>query len=139
MPRIVQITVPSEETEKLLAEVAIIDGVIGIQHHRGASVSPPGDVISMEVVTPALHQLMLLLDRLGVGRDSSSSLVTTHPLSIISTTHAGAITTDSSEPTWQEIELEIGHESNMTPNGLLLMCCSGVLAAVGITMDSLHR
>lgn len=138
MPRIVQITVPSDETETLLAEVGTIDGIIGIQLHRGGSVLPPGDIVSVELITPALHKLMVSLDRLGIGSDSNSSFVTTHPLSIVSTSHASAITTDTSEATWEEIELEIGHESNMTPNGLLLMCCSGVLAAVGITMDSLH-
>lgn len=138
MPRILQITVPSDKTEKLLAELATIDGVIGIQLNRSASVLPPGDVVSMEVLTPALHQLMVSLDRLGIGRDPSSSFVTSHPHSVVSPSHAESITTDTSEATWEEIELEISHESNMTANGLLLMCCSGVLAAVGITMDSLH-
>jgi hypothetical protein len=138
MPRSVQITVPPQQTDALVDEIKALEGLIGLRVQRGISIQPPGDIITLEITTAALHNLMRLLDRFGVGADASSSAVTSHPQSIVSAAHARVISQDSSEATWEEMELTIGHESNMTVNGLLLMAIAGIVAAIGISTDTLH-
>ena len=137
MPRSVEITVPPERTEQLVAEIGRLEGLVGLRVLKGASVRPPGDVLSLEVTTPALHKLMAMLDRHGVGEDSRSGAVTSHPLGVVSAHRADWLAADSSEAIWEEMELTIGLESNMTANGLLLMTASGILAAIGIGVGAL--
>jgi hypothetical protein len=119
MPRSMQITVPPAHTEKLVAEIQKLDGLIGLRLQRGVSIQPSGDIVSLEVTTPALHEIMRVLDRLGIGADANSSAVTNYPLAIVTASQAEAVAADSSDATWEEIELTIGRESNMTVNGLL--------------------
>lgn len=138
MPRSVQITVPSDRTDALVAEIKAVSGLIGLSVQRGISVHPPGDVVSVEVSTPALHVLMRLLDRQGLCTSAASSIRTSQPLSVIAASQAEVIAGDSSEATWEEMELTIARESNMTVNGLLLMASAGVIAVVGISTDALH-
>lgn len=138
MPRSVQITVPSDRTDPLVAEIKNISGLISLSVQRGVSVHPPGDVVSAEVSTPALHALMRLLDRQGLSTSAASSTRTSQPLSVVAASQAGMIAGDSSEATWEEMELTIARESNMTADGLLLMASAGVVAVIGISTDALH-
>lgn len=138
MPRSVQITVPSDQTDTLVAEIKSLTGLIGLSVQRGTSIHPPGDVISVEVSTRALHALMQRLDRQGFLASAAISTRTNQPLSVIASSQAEAIAADSSEATWEEMELTIARESNMTANGLLLMVSAGVIAAVGISTNALH-
>ncbi|MBW3567098.1 MAG: DUF389 domain-containing protein, partial [Proteobacteria bacterium] len=48
------------------------------------------------------------------------------------------ITKDSAEATWEEMELMIAREGNMTLNGMLLMAVAGVIASVGLMNSVLH-
>lgn len=138
MPRNVQITVPSERTDHLVAEIRGLEDLIGLQVQRGISIYPPGDVVSVSLATSALHELMRLLDQIGLGHDASVSAMSSDPLSMIAAPQAETLTADVSEATWEEMELTIAHESNMTVNGLLLMAASGILAAVGISTNAVH-
>jgi uncharacterized membrane protein len=138
MPRSVRITVPSDRTDTLVAEIKDVDGLISLSVQRGISVQPPGDVVSVEVTTLALHALMRLLDRQGLSTSAASSTRTSEPLSVVAASQAEVIANDSSEATWEEMELTIARESNMTVNGLLLMASAGVIAVVGISTDTLH-
>lgn len=65
MPRTVQISVPPERTAEVLAEMQRLGGLLGLRLQRGASLEPEGDVISAEVTSAALHDLMRVLDRLA--------------------------------------------------------------------------
>lgn len=138
MPRSVQITVPSDRTDTLVAEIKNVSGLIGLSVQRGISVQPPGDVVSVEVSTPALQALMRLLDRQGLSTSAATSTRTSQPLSIVAASQAEVIAGDSSEATWEEMELTIARASNMSVNGLLLMASAGVIAVVGISTDALH-
>jgi len=138
MPRIVQIALPPEQTEALIGEIKQLDGLIGLTVQRGVSLLPPGDVISADLTTHALHELARLLDRHGIGRGAGNSIRTTQPLGIISPRHIQALRQDPSDALWEEMEATVVHESNMSISGLLLMAFSGIVAAVGISTDALH-
>lgn len=81
---------------------------------------------------------MRLLDAHGIGQASGGSITTSEPTSLISAPSAEAITRDSNEATWEEMEAVIGKETNTTVNTLLLMGACGVLATIGIATNALH-
>jgi hypothetical protein len=137
MPRSVQISVPSEKTDDVIREMMKVQGLTGLRLQRGISLMPPGDSISVEITSRSLQDLMRLLDRMGIGQ-SIGSVVTSHPLGIVSSPHASILATDTSEAIWEEVELTIGRESNMTLNGLLLMIAAGCVTVIGISTGALH-
>lgn len=137
MPRIVEVTVAPSDTERLLDDLGQARGVIGVRLQRGASVSPPGDVVSITITNRGLHPLVAALQSRGIGQ-SQGSLTTSGPLSVVAPGHADAVSSDTSEASWEEMEQEIARESNMTANGLAVMSLSGVLAAVGLSNNALH-
>lgn len=138
LPRQIEIVSPSDKSDLLLARLQAIDGVIGTRLQRGASRHPPGDVISADVLNRGLPEVCRLLADQKVGADGSSSFSTSEPKSLVQSSAAEAIARDSSETTWEEIELIIGKESNMTANAMLVMFVSGVIATIGIATNALH-
>ncbi|WP_241175870.1 hypothetical protein [Modestobacter sp. KNN46-3] len=82
---------------------------------RGVSLQPPGDVISVEVTNRRLAAVMRLADRCGVGQESSVSLSTSRPASVLSAGRQDDALQDITSGTAEEIELDIGRESTMTP------------------------
>lgn len=138
MPRTVQVTVPAARAQGLIARLKDVDDLIGLRHFARASVKSPGDVISLEVTDRRLHDVMRLLLEEGVGRDPGTSIVTSAPTSVVSSEFTERVARDRTEWTWEEMELEIGRESNMTLNGVLVMAVSGVVAAVGVATGAVH-
>lgn len=138
MPRQIEIVSPSEQSGFLLTKLQEIDGVIGTRLERGVSQQPRGDVISADVLNRALPEVCRFLAEQKVGANSSSSFSTSEPKSLVQSSVSEAIARDSSEATWEEIELVIGKESNMTVNTLLVMFVSGVIATIGIATNALH-
>lgn len=138
MPRQIQIVSPSERSNFLLTGLHGISGVIGTRLQRGASQQPPGDVISVDVLNRSLPVVCRFLADQGVGADQSSSFSTSEPRSLVQASAAEAIARDTSETPWEEIELIIGKESNMTINAMIVMFISGIVATIGIATNALH-
>lgn len=138
MPRTIDVTAPTEKTDQLVGDIKQLQGLIGLRLQRGASLQPPGDVITIETTNRSLPTLMQLLERHGAGRESGLSITTSAPISVISPSSASAIVSDVSESTWEEMEIVMAKESNMTVNAMLVMAISGILAAIGIATNALH-
>lgn len=138
MPRVVHLTVPSQTTAAVLADIGRLRGVLGVQVQRSSSIQPPGDVITVQLPTNELQPLMRVLDIHGIGRGPGSSFATTEPVSLVSASGAAALVREASDASWEEMELLIGKESNMSPSAMLIMALSGILAALGIATDALH-
>jgi hypothetical protein len=138
MPRRVEIAVQPQTTGPLVDAIAGLPGLLGLRVQQGVSRLPPGDVVTVEITNRGLHELVRLLDGHGVGSSPAGSYSTSEPVGIVSASSAAEIVTDSSEATWEEMEVVIGKNSNMTVNAFLVMSISGVLAVVGIATDALH-
>lgn len=138
MPRIVEIALPSKQTDPLISEIKKLKQLISLRVQRGISLHPSGDVITLEITDRSLHGLMQLLNKRRMLQDPDVSVTTSQPLSIISKPSAIEITNDSSEAIWEEMQIMISRESNMTVNSLIIMSISGVLAAIGIATNALH-
>lgn len=138
MPRTVDITLPSNKTDALIADIKKLNGILGIKVHRKLSLQPEGDVISLGVTDRSLNQLMLLLDEKKLFEDSGVSITTSDPLSIVSKSSSGLSSSDVNEATWEEMVGSISKQSNMTINNMFIMFLSGVLAVTGIITNALH-
>lgn len=138
MIRTIQTVVASETTDQLLAELRQVPGLLGLRVQRQGSVHPPGDVVSLDATNSSLHAIVRLLAGYRSGGDGELSILTTEPISAVSPSHSQWIARDSSESTWEEMQMRIGKDSNMTVNAMMVMFVAGVLAAVGISTNALH-
>lgn len=138
MPRTVEITVPSAQTDRLIEALDSREEVLGLQLQRGSSVYPPGDIITISTTNRSMQQLVRLLDEHGIGSDSGTSMTTSEPVSLIVPSATERLVHDTNEATWEEIESVTAKESNTTLNALIVMAISGVLAAIGLATNALH-
>lgn len=138
MPRTVEIVTPSSRTELLLAELNQFPGVASLKVQHGVSLKPRGDVTTVQLTNRALPDFMRLLDSLGIGQESGTSIATSSPLSIVSPSDNSAIVDDSSEATWEEAEQTLVKESDATLNTLALMALAGTIATIGIATNAVH-
>lgn len=138
MPRTVEVTVSSDQTDGLVESLRSRDEVLSVRLQRGASVKPPGDVISISTTNQDVQALARILDAHGIGTSPSTNLSTTELVSLVVPSARDRLNHDTSEGTWEEIETVIGKESNATGNTLAVMAISGFIAAVGLATNALH-
>ena len=138
MPRKVEITLPSHQTDELIPEIKQLKGMIGLRLQRNASIHPPGDVMTVEITNRGVNRLLRLLDQHGVGRGSSSSITTSEPFSLISASAAEDIEQDTNDVPWEEMKTLIANDANMNVNVMIAMFIAGVFAAIGIATNALH-
>lgn len=138
MSRQVQISLAPHLTDQFISEIEPIEGVTGISLHKGASIKPKGDVITVELTNPALLDLMQRLEARGLGKSADSSIVTSELLSSVSSPEARQLTREPSDATWEEMESSLLKESNTNLNTLFLMFAAGVIAAMGVSTNTLH-
>ncbi|MDP8905834.1 MAG: DUF389 domain-containing protein [Chloroflexota bacterium] len=138
MPKSVEITVGRQQSDKLVELLHAADGVLGVRLYRDVSISPPGDVIQLETTDRGLHQVMRVLTAEGVGVADSTSITTSEPTSVISRSSREIVARDTSEGTFEETELLMARESNMTLLHLLAMAAAGTVAAVGLATNAVH-
>lgn len=138
MPRTLHVTVRPAATDGIVDALTGTHGVLAVRVSRGESVHPPGDVISLDVLDRGLQDVAALLDHDSIQVDADSSVMTSSPLSLVSSKHAVAIANDISEATWEEMDALMAREGNMTLNALLLMAGAGALATIGLAENALH-
>lgn len=115
-----------------------MEEVLSVRLLKGASLQPPGDVVSFDVLDTGLAAVMRLADELGLGSDPSVSLTTSSPQSVASTGSTEKAGRDRSTSSWEEMELTLGRESTMTPPKLVIMALAGLFAAAGLHTGAVH-
>lgn len=138
MPRIIQIAVPANHSDDVISLAEKHEGLIGLSLQKGASLKPPGDIVTLQITNRSLHDFMRLVSENGFGQNPGSSIITNEVSSIISAPSNDEIVKDSAEATWEEMEIMIAKEGNMTLNAMLIMLLAGVMAGVGIVNSTLH-
>lgn len=136
MPRSIELSVPAEQADVILQRVEGLEGVVGLARQRGASLQPPGDMLSIQVTNDASRRVLVLLDELQVREHGS--IVTNEPRSIISAEHQKLIDRETNETFWDEMAFLLRLDTNLAPNYLTLMALAGAIAAVGLWSDTLH-
>ncbi|HVM20075.1 MAG TPA: DUF389 domain-containing protein [Egibacteraceae bacterium] len=136
MPRTVNLAVPADRCEDLLAGLDQLD-LLGVRVHRGASVKPPGDVVQLDVDNETLADVMRVADRFDLGRPGGVAMSTVEPLSVIAA-DAQAHTREHGATTWEELELSMEADSTMTAEKVVMMAIAGMIAGAGIVSDAIH-
>jgi hypothetical protein len=127
--RSLTISVPSSATEELLASLEPLDQVVSLSVDRGASIKPPGDVITVHSLNDRAGDVLDLVER--AHAHGSVSIGTADLSSLVDREHSEAITKDTDEALWEETEVGLRHQSRPTHNYVLLMAAAGAVAATG--------
>lgn len=137
MPRVIEITCPSGQTDAIVGTVNELDGVIGIAVQRGISLQPPGDVVTVRSTNPGARDVLAELHRL-VNDGSNFSITTSEPDHVISPSHFDLLDRETNEVTWETVASSFRKESNLEFNFLLLMALAGAIACGGLWSDRLQ-
>lgn len=129
MYRSFAISVPSPATDELLASLERLDQVVSLSVERGASVKPPGDVVTVHSLNSDAGDVLRLAEE--AHRHGHVSIGTADLASLIDREHEEAIIKDTDEALWEETEVGVRHQSRPTHNYFLLMAAGGAVAATG--------
>ena len=137
MSRNIKVSLPSEKTENILSKTEKIKGVIGIKVFKNV-VHPKGDVLDVDLINTEINGFLKLLEEEGLLDRDDVSVTTNKPTNVISKSASEKILTENHETTWEDVLKSLLHESNMSFNTLLVMFISGLIAAIGISTNSIH-
>ena len=130
MHRTLSLTVPPAATANLARELAALDEVVCLSVTAGASLKPPGDVLTLQVLNRGMDKVLRCVA--DHQQDGTISATTAELASIIDSQHAEAVANDVDEAIWEEMEAGLRHQGRVTANFLALMAAGGVVAAVGL-------
>jgi hypothetical protein len=127
--RVIDITVPSDRSDQLIAALDTIEDVVGLTLHRSASVKPRGDVVTVHALNRATDQVMSAAA--SALQAFPYTIVTAEVASISDPEHQKRIDADVDEAVWEELETGLRHQGRLTANFLLLMALGGIIGAAG--------
>ena len=130
----IEITVPPTYTDTLTEELEQLEHMIAVSVLRGASIKPPGDVVTVHVLNRGADQVMSLADAARKGGQVSVS--TSELFSIVDPEHERKVANDVDEALWEEVETDLRHQGKLTTNYLGLMALGGAVAATGFAAES---
>lgn len=134
MHRTIEITSPPAYTDPLLRELEELEHVINLSVVRGASVKPPGDVVTVHTLNRGADQMMRLAD--AARKRGQVSVSTSELSSIVDPEHERKVANDVDEALWEEAETGLRQQSQITANYLALMALGGAVAATGLIVES---
>src|SRR5215211_6892589 len=99
MHRAMEITVPSATTDALIEQLEGVDGLVSLSVQRGASVVPPGDVLTVHALNRDADRIMRIA---AAAQDGGQVSVATHELSsIVDPDKDRAVANDLDEALWE--------------------------------------
>lgn len=137
MPRTIEVRVGPDEADQILERVQEIDGVVGLARQVGASIRPPGDILTIQTTNDASRAVMLVLRELGAA-EGGGLIQTAAPRSLVSRPHQRKIDRETNETTWNEMASLLRSDTNNSQNYLATMFLAGAICAVGLWTDTLH-
>ena len=136
MPRSIEVSLAPDKADALLERVRGMEGVASLARQRGASLQPPGDIVTIHTTNDATRQVLEAVDDLSVLENGS--VTTSAPRSILSPDHRSQLDNESNETVWDEMAFLLRQDTNVSPNYLALMALAGAIAAVGLWTNTLH-
>lgn len=130
MHHTVQLSVPADATDEILETLAEDEGVLNLSVERGASVKPPGDVVTVHALNRAVDHVLATARR---AERHGPNVVTTAGIdSFVATGAQRAIEDDADESPWEEFERTLRHHGRISVNYVLLMALGGAIAIAGL-------
>lgn len=136
MPRVVEISLPSDRADEVVPAMREVPGVVGIVRQRGASIVPAGDVVVLQTTNEALHSVFRILDELRIPDEGT--ILTSAPSSLRLKGGEDPFESETNETIWDEMAHMLREDTNVGSNYLLLMALSGAISAIGLHLDQLH-
>ncbi|MCA1672131.1 MAG: DUF389 domain-containing protein [Actinobacteria bacterium] len=126
----IEITVPTEATEGVLAELEALEGVVTLSVLHGASVKPPGDVVTVHALNRGVDAVLAVAAQ---ARQRGPVSVSTAGLqSLLDQQAQRAIDDDVDEAPWEEFERILRHHGQLNLNFLALMGLGAAIAVAGL-------
>lgn len=133
MHRTIEITSPPAATNGLIEQLEGLDYLVGLSVQRGASVVPPGDVLTVHALNRGADRVMRIVA--GARAEGQVSVVTHELTSIVDPEQEKEVSRDVDEALWEEAETSLRHQGRVTSNYLALMALGGAVAATGFMVS----
>ena len=138
MSRNIKVSLPSNETERILPKIKALEGLIGLRVHKNISLQPAGDVLDFDLINSGVTHCLKMLEKEELLFRKDVSVSTSRPTSVISKSASQELLSETHETNWEEMLKSLLYDSSMHLNTLLVMFSAGVVAAIGISINSLH-
>ncbi|MDQ3989861.1 MAG: DUF389 domain-containing protein [Actinomycetota bacterium] len=130
MHHTIEIRVPTETTEGVLAELEALEGVVALSVLSGASIKPPGDVVTVHALNRGVDAVLMVAAQ---ARQRGPVSVSTAGLqSLVDQQIQRTIDDDVDEAPWEEFERALRHHGRLTLNFLTLMGLGAAIAVAGL-------
>jgi hypothetical protein len=116
-----------------------IEGVIGLTHHRGASMKPAGDVLEVAVLNRDADEVLRRAQPHLEAPGSSLAVVISQSTSMFERAHHHLIETDADEVLWEEMEADLRNHGRVSVNFVILMALGGIVSVCGLLMSPVPR
>ena len=113
--------------------LAALDEVVGVSVVRGASVKPPGDIVTVNTLNRGADAVLRIAK--AANEYGPVSVVTAEVASIIDSEAQMVVQRDFDEAIWEEMVAGLRHQGRVTANYVVLMALGGVSAAVGLVSE----
>ena len=137
MHRTITISVPADSTDRLSDELTDLDQVISLAVERGASIKPPGDVLTVHTLNRGDDDVLKIVET--AREHGQVSVVTQEVESIVDAEHQKLIAGDVDEATWEEVTTHLHHHGALTPNFLALIVVGGIVATSGLFLPPISQ
>lgn len=133
-----RLCVPADLSQTVLDSCLKQTGAAETALHKGASVVPPGDVITVQIARESAEELIERLHALKIPELGSISI--SSPDLVLSTradaAEASAPGESADSVIWDEVSRQTGEDSKLTWSYLAFLVIATQLAAIGIVTDS---
>jgi uncharacterized hydrophobic protein (TIGR00271 family) len=128
---------PPELTDSVVKELEDEPGTANLVLHRGAAISPAGDVVICDVVRESASELVERLEREGLARRGAIALdEVAVTLSAAADRAELLVPGDGSESViWEQLEHRSGEETRLSPTFLVFISVAAMIAALGVLLD----
>jgi uncharacterized hydrophobic protein (TIGR00271 family) len=128
---------PPDLTDGVVKTLEADPGTANLVLHRGAALSPAGDVIISDVVRESASELVEKLQQTGLAERGAIALdEVAVTLSAAADRAELLVPGDGSESViWEQLEQRSGEETHLSPTFLVFICVAAMIAALGILLD----
>jgi hypothetical protein len=123
----------------LAQQLTSIEGVIGLVHHRGASLKPAGDVLEVDVLNRDADEVLRRAQSHMDAPNAALAVVISQSTSMLERAHRHLIENDADEVLWEEMESDLRNHGRVSTNFLILMSLGGIVSACGLLMSPVPR
>lgn len=128
---------PADLTDGVVKTLEADPGTANLVLHRGAALSPAGDVVICDVVRESASELVEKLQQSGLADRGAIALdEVAVTLSAAGDRAELLVPGDGSESViWEQLEQRSGEETHLSPTFLVFISVAAMIAALGILLD----